>query len=36
VLEDFKRLAPETYHALGADTLSVERVTVIDGAGLDA
>jgi hypothetical protein len=36
VLEDFKRLAPETYHALGADTLSVESVTVIDGAGLDA
>jgi hypothetical protein len=36
VLEDFKRLAPETYHALGADALSVESITVIDGTGLDA
>jgi hypothetical protein len=31
VLEDFCRLAPETYEAIGADLLSIDELTVIDG-----
>jgi hypothetical protein len=33
VLEDYGRLAPEIYRALGADELSVERGTVIERDG---
>ena len=36
VLQDFARLKPEIYHAVGADLLSVESVTVMDGGRLAA
>jgi hypothetical protein len=31
VLEDFCRLVPEVYQAMGADVMSVDRMTLIDG-----
>jgi hypothetical protein len=31
VLEDFARLKPEIYRALGADTLPIDQVGKVDG-----
>lgn len=31
VLEDFARLQPETYEAVGADTLPIDRLVVVKG-----
>ncbi len=31
VLEDFARLAPELYEAIGADMLPIDEMSVIDG-----
>ena len=33
VLDDFARLPPEVYWALGADRLAIDDVLVIDGGG---
>jgi hypothetical protein len=32
VLEGFARVQPETYRALGADTLPIDDVIIVDGA----
>jgi hypothetical protein len=32
VLEDFARLQPEIYQAIGADTLPIDEVAVIEGS----
>jgi hypothetical protein len=31
VLEDFARLQPEIYHAIGADLLPIDELILVDG-----